>query len=122
MDDEGYGFRVPALMISPYSRHGEVNHTTLDYTGILRFIEDNWQVPPLGTRDAASPGLASAFDFAAPPRPPELIGTDRTPPPVNTRARYVVYGCYGGSLVIAVAGAVGWTAWRRRRIRKEAAE
>jgi Phosphoesterase family len=106
VDGDGYGFRVPALMISPYSRRGEVDHTTLDYTGILRFIEDNWQVAPLGTRDASSPGLASAFDFTAPPRPPELVNTDRTPPPVNTRARWVVYGSYGGMLLIAVAAAV----------------
>ena len=66
VDDDGYGFRVPALMISPYSRRGEVNHTTLDYTGILRFIEDNWQVAPLGTRDASSPG--SARPSTSPPR------------------------------------------------------
>jgi len=122
VDDDGYGFRVPALMISPYSRPGEVNHTTLDYTGILRFIEDNWQIPPLGARDAASPGLGSAFDFTGPARPAELVGTDRTPPPVNTRARYVVYGCYGGALLLAVAGASAATAWRRRRAGKEAAE
>ena len=115
VDDDGYGFRVPALMISPYSRRGEVNHTTLDYTGILRFIEDNWQVAPLGTRDASSPGLGSAFDFTTPPRPPELVGTDRTPPPVNTRARWVVYSSYGGMLLIAVAAAVIPGVVRRRR-------
>jgi hypothetical protein len=32
---------------------------------------------------------------------------------VNSRARYVVYGCYGGVLLIAVAGALGSRAWRR---------
>jgi phospholipase C len=118
VDDEGYGFRVPALMISPYSRRGEVNHTTLDYTGILRFIEDNWQVAPLGTRDASSPGLSSAFDFTAPPRPPELVGTDRTPPLVTTRARWVVYGCYGGMLLLAAAASVTPALMARRRSRE----
>lgn len=121
VDREGYGFRVPALMISPYSRRGEVNHTTLDYTAILRFIEDNWQVAPLGARDASSPGLGSAFDFTAAPRPPELVGTDRTPPPVNTRARWVVYGCYGGLLLVAVAAAVAPAAVRGRRGQERAA-
>jgi phospholipase C len=115
VDAYGYGFRVPALMVSPYSRVGEVDHTTLDYTGILRFIEDNWQLAPLGTRDAASPGLRSAFDFAAGPRPPELLGTDRVASPVTTRARWVVYSCYGGIVLVAAAIATTLTVLRRRR-------
>jgi phospholipase C len=115
VDAYGYGFRVPALMVSPYSRVGEVDHTTLDYTGILRFIEDNWQLAPLGTRDAGSPGLRSAFDFAAGPRPPELLGTDRVASPVTTRARWVVYSCYGGIVLVAAAIATTLTVLRRRR-------
>jgi phospholipase C len=115
VDGYGYGFRVPTLMISPYSRRGEVNHTTLDYTGILHFIEQNWQVPALGARDAQSPGLVSAFDFGQPPRPPELIGTDRSAPPVDSRARWVVYSCYGGTVLVAIAAAVVPGVMRRRR-------
>ena len=95
-------------------RRGEP-HARWTTPAILRFIEDNWQVAPLGTRDASSPGLGSAFDFTAPPRPPELVGTDRTPPPVNTRARWVVYSSYGGMLLIAVAAAVIPGVVRRRR-------
>jgi phospholipase C len=121
VDDHGYGFRVPTLMISPYSRRGEVDHTTLDYTGILKFIEDNWGVPALGPRDAVSPGLMSAFDFGAPPRPPELAGTDRTPPPVNVRARWVVYSCYVGTALVAVAAAVLPGVVRRHRAARRSA-
>lgn len=103
VDNYGLGFRVPALLVSPYSRRGVVDHTTLDYTAALRFIEDNWGLARLGVRDAASPGLASAFDFLAPARSPQLLGLDRTPPPVGSRARWVVYSSYGSLLLLAAA-------------------
>ena len=119
IDDQGYGFRVPALLVSPYSRRGHIDHTTLDYTGILRFIEDNWRVPALGARDAASPGLGSAFDFTTGPRRAELVGTDRTARPISPRARAVVYGTYGGMLLLAVAAAVVPGVLRRRRDSRE---
>ena len=52
VDRHGYGFRVPALLVSPYAKRGVVDNTTLDFTSILRFIEDNWDLKPLATRDA----------------------------------------------------------------------
>ena len=117
VDPYGYGFRVPALLVSPYSRRGFVDHTTLDYTAALRFIEDNWGLPRLGARDAASPGLASAFDFPAAARPPQLLGLDRPVPSDGTRARWAVYLTYGGALVFAAAAA--WLPGRvPRRVRK----
>ncbi len=118
VDQYGYGFRVPALMISPYSRRGVVDHSPMDYTAALRFIEDNWGVASLGTRDAASTGLASAFDFTAPPRRAQLLGLDRSPAPVGSRARWVVYASYGGALLFA-AGAV-WLPGALRHRRAEA--
>ncbi len=41
VDEHGYGFRVPALLISPYARRGYIDKTELDYTSILKFIEEN---------------------------------------------------------------------------------
>jgi phospholipase C len=38
----GYGPRLPFLIISPYARTNYVDHTLIDQTSILRFIEDNW--------------------------------------------------------------------------------
>ena len=73
VDSRGYGFRVPALLLSPYAKRGVVDHTVLDYTAMLKFIESNWQLKPLSTRDKQSAGLASAFDFSAPARPPALL-------------------------------------------------
>jgi phospholipase C len=67
------GFRVPALLISAYAREGLVDHTVLDYTSALKFIEQNWRLAPLTARDAQANSLISAFDFAAPARAPDLI-------------------------------------------------
>ena len=47
VDENGYGFRVPALLVSAYARRGYVDHTQLDFTSILKFIEENWDVEPL---------------------------------------------------------------------------
>ena len=73
VDGRGYGFRVPALLVSPYAKRGVVDHTILDYTAMLHFIESNWKLAPLSTRDKQSAGLASAFDFSAAPRPATLL-------------------------------------------------
>ncbi|MFC5994859.1 alkaline phosphatase family protein [Pseudonocardia hispaniensis] len=99
---DGYGFRVPALLLSAYSRRGAIDHTQLDHTAVLRFIEDNWGLPALGERDARSPGLMGAFDFAAGPRPPQLLSRER--PVARTAPTAVVYLTYGMALLIAVAG------------------
>ena len=58
VDSYGYGFRVPALLVSPYARRGYVDSTRLDTTSILRFIERQ-----LGAR-AAGPTRRRANSFA----------------------------------------------------------
>jgi phospholipase C len=42
VDGEGYGLRVPALVISPYSRRGMIDHQTLSFDAYLKFIEDDF--------------------------------------------------------------------------------
>ena len=73
VDRFGYGFRVPALLVSPYARRGHVDSTVLDFTSILKFIEENWGLEPLAARDAQGEQLplrlrlhASAARSAAP--------------------------------------------------------
>ena len=46
VDAHGYGFRVPALLVSAYARRGCIDSTTPDYTSILQFISDNWNPVP----------------------------------------------------------------------------
>lgn len=67
------GLRVPALVVSAYARKGTVDHTQLDPTSALRFIETNWHLQPLAARDASAGDLSPAFDFAAAPRKPVLL-------------------------------------------------
>lgn len=55
-DRFGPGTRIPALIISPYAKHGTIDHTLYDTTSILRFITHRWQLPVLpgiAMRDAA---------------------------------------------------------------------
>ena len=69
VDKYGYGFRVPCLVISPYSKAGYIDSTVNDHTSILKFVETKYGLAPLSTRDAAANGLSEAFDFTRPPRP-----------------------------------------------------
>lgn len=69
VDPYGYGFRVPALVISPFARAGFIDHATYDHTSILRFIEDRFGLAPLAARDAAAVPLDGVFDWTQSPRP-----------------------------------------------------
>ncbi|WP_340682727.1 alkaline phosphatase family protein [Amycolatopsis coloradensis] len=113
-DGGGLGFRVPALLVSAYSRRGHIEHTRLDHTAVLKFVEDNWRVAPLGERDARSPGITGAFDFTAPPRPPELLGTGRATAPAPPHLASIVYLTYGGAVVLAILSCFGATPIGRR--------
>jgi len=109
VDRNGYGIRVPGLVISPYARQGYVDHQTLSFDAYAKFIEDDFlhgqrldpatdgrpdprptvreDVPILGD-------LTADFDFTQAPRPPVLLpvhphttltGTPKgTPPAVRT--------------------------------------
>jgi phospholipase C len=67
---ELYGFRVPTLIISPYSNKGYVDSTLYDATSILKFIEYNYGLPPPTNRDADANNILNAFNFTEPPRKP----------------------------------------------------
>jgi phospholipase C len=122
VDEHGYGFRAPALLVSPYARRGHVDHTEIDFTSQLKFIEENWDLSPLASRDASATGLASAFDFSSPPRRPRFVSPDVAPERAGATGQRVVYASYGvGVLLGAGTGlAAVWHARRRRRTRAEA--
>ena len=67
LDRWGVGTRVPAIVISPFARRGFVDHTAYETTSILTFIEHRFGLTPLGTRDASSGDLSTAFDFSLTP-------------------------------------------------------
>jgi phospholipase C len=63
VDGDGYGFRVPMLVISPFARAGFVDHTTGDFASVLKFIERLHGLAPLTSRDEKASDLLSAFNF-----------------------------------------------------------
>jgi phospholipase C len=73
VDAYGYGPRVPTLVLSPYSRRGNIDHTQYDFTSVLRFIEDRFQLDPLTARDRNANSLGQSLDLAREPRRPFLI-------------------------------------------------
>jgi phospholipase C len=88
VDVNGYGIRVPGLVISPYARRGFIDHQALSHDAYVKFIEDDFlggeridpatdgrpdrrptireNVPILGD-------LRADFDFRQPPRPAEIL-------------------------------------------------
>ncbi|MGI8824606.1 MAG: alkaline phosphatase family protein [Chloroflexota bacterium] len=42
VDQNGYGLRVPGMVISPYSKKGYIDHQTLSHDAYLKFIEDDF--------------------------------------------------------------------------------
>jgi phospholipase C len=120
VDKWGYGFRVPAFVVSPYARRGVVDHTVLDFTSILRFVEDNWRIRPLAQRDANANSIASAFDFTAPPRDAVMIpaGSPAASKDAASSPRTApIYLTYTVGLACLVA-LLGWAAVDRTRRRR----
>jgi phospholipase C len=72
-DEFGFGFRVPCLVISPYSRAGTVVHTLYDETSPLKLIETKFLISALTDRDSASNTMEECFNFNQSPLPPLVI-------------------------------------------------
>jgi phospholipase C len=71
------GFRLPNIVISPFTRKHFVSHTPMDHTAVIKFVENRFIGPlaHLTPRDAAQPNLLEFFDFtgvpwSTPPSPP----------------------------------------------------
>jgi phospholipase C len=102
VDEYGYGFRVPALLVSAYARPGHIDSTTLDYTSALKFIEENWGLEPLTERDAQANSISSALDFSQPPRQPKFLPFERaTGQSKPEPRRVVIYLAYGAAMLLA---------------------
>jgi phospholipase C len=108
VDGDGYGFRVPTLIISPYAKKGYILHDTADFTSILKFIERLHGLAPLTTRDEAATDLMSAFDFNQPARAASQPAVAGTFPPLAVRGPSVVtlvemYGVVGALALFMLA-------------------
>ena len=69
-----YGFRVPAAVISPFSRPDYVSSAVYDHTSILAMVERKWNLPALTLRDANANDLTDFIDLSVPgfAEPPTL--------------------------------------------------
>jgi phospholipase C len=84
-----YGFRVPTVVVSPYSKRDFVSHTVYDHTSVLKTIERKWNLPAMTYRDANANDLLDCLDlskraFADPPTlatPGNPTGVSRAVPP-----------------------------------------
>jgi phospholipase C len=88
VDANGYGLRVPGIVISPYARKGLVDHQTLSFDAYVKFIEDDFlggrrldpktdgrpdPRPDVRERAPQLGNLVRDFDFSRQPRQPLLL-------------------------------------------------
>ena len=86
----GLGFRVPMLIISPFSRGGLISSDTFDHTSVLRFLETRFgaEVPNLSAwRRSAVGDMTSAFNFSKPDTSVPVL------PTLNAADTTLIQGC-----------------------------
>jgi len=96
VDQNGYGLRVPAMLISPYAKRGYIDHQTLSSDAYLKFIEDDFlggdrlnpktdgrpdRRPDVREDEPVLGNLDQEFDFGQAPRTPVLLATN---PPTDS--------------------------------------
>jgi len=88
VDENGYGLRVPGIVIGPYARRGFIDHQTLSHDAYIKFIEDDFlgaaridpqtdgrpdQRPTVRENVPILGDLRKDFDFQQTPRAPEIL-------------------------------------------------
>jgi phospholipase C len=100
------GYRIPLIVISPYSVKNFVSHTVRDTTAVLKMVETRFGLPPLTARDGSQMDMTEFFDFvnkpwAIPPTPPTQVqdGQCSLVPPTSWNDP--------PTLVVTISGATG---------------
>ena len=98
VDVNGYGFRVPSMVISPYARRGYVDHQTLSFDAFNKFIEDDFlggqrldpatdgrpdPRPDVRENQPALGDLVNDFDFSQKPLRPVILPLHPAPGPAS---------------------------------------
>lgn len=88
VDQNGYGLRVPGIVISPYAKTGYIDHQTLSHDAYVKFIEDDFlggqrldpatdgrpdPRPDVRENNPQLGNLVNDFNFSQTPRPPVLL-------------------------------------------------
>jgi phospholipase C len=104
VDAQGYGLRVPALVISPYAKRGFVDHQTFSFDAYLKFIEDDFlhgqrlnaktdgrpdPRPDVREKAKVLGNLLADFNFKQKPRAPFIL--PERPPREMTYEQWLVY-------------------------------
>jgi phospholipase C len=105
VDSNGYGLRVPGLVISPWVKAGTIDHQTLSFDAYTKFIEDDFlggqrldpatdgrpDPRPDVREDASELGdLASEFEFSQTPLPPLVLPLYPNSPTPDTGGPYTI--------------------------------
>jgi hypothetical protein len=98
IDENGYGMRVPGLLISPYARTGFIDHQTLSFDAYLKLIEDIFlggqridpktdgrpdPRPTVREKVSQLGDLLKEFDFTQKPLPPLILPANPAPGPAS---------------------------------------
>jgi phospholipase C len=99
VDQNGFGLRVPAIVISPYAKRGFIDHQTLSFDAYNKFIEDDFlggarldpktdgrpdPRPDVREQDGVLGNLDADFDFSQKPTAPVLLPLHPAPGPSST--------------------------------------
>ena len=98
VDANGYGLRVPSLLISPYAKKGYIDHQTLSFDAYLKFIEDIFldgqrldpmtdgrpdPRPTVRENNEILGDFLNDLDFSQSPLPPLILPLDPEPGPAS---------------------------------------
>jgi phospholipase C len=98
VDENGYGLRVPGLVISPYAKQGYIDHQTLSFDANLKFIEDVFLKgqrldpqtdgrpdprPSVSENEPILGDLVNDFDFTQAPRQSQVLSLNPKPGPAS---------------------------------------
>lgn len=99
VDQNGYGLRVPGIVISPYAKQGFIDHQVLSHDAYVKLIEDLFlggqrldprtdgrpdPRPSVRENDPKLGDLLADFDFNQAPRSPLILPTNPPPGPAST--------------------------------------
>jgi phospholipase C len=79
LDIYGLGARVPLLIISPYAKQGYISHTPYEFSSVLKFVEERFNLQPLTARDEGANDMTDSFDFSQTPLPTLVLQTRTCP-------------------------------------------
>ncbi|HAH01346.1 MAG TPA: hypothetical protein DCL75_21430 [Ktedonobacter sp.] len=111
-DAFGLGPRTPLIVISPYAKPGYISHAQGEFASFDKFVEENWNLPNLGQRDALAQtsDLMDFFDFQQAPQLPLILNPLPLPPAYSILKQPSMpnssqqVGSGGGAIVPSIGG------------------